>query len=369
VTVLRAVDLSLGDPGYGPPEQAVAAGARAILRGVGGYAPPGGLRKLRAAAAAKLRERNGIRAEADEVVVTTGASLGLFASLATLCRPGDRVLLPDPCFPLYRRMVATLRLEAVPYPLVAAEYAPDWDALQALARGARVLLWNYPSNPLGAVARRAWLERLFAVMAGAPDLTLVSDEVYEALVFDGAHVSPAAWAGELRDRVLSVFSFSKSHGMTGWRVGYVHAPGALARAVAMSHWGVSMSTPTTAQIAALAALGAPATYLEERRALLLANRDQAVARLRGAGVACEVPAAGFFLWGDISRFGLDAEAFAERCAAEAGTLVSPGTDFSPVARDRVRLSFALDRQRLLEGLARLHAWTGGLAARAGGRAV
>ena len=123
-----------------------------------------------------------------------------------------------------------------------------------------------------------------------------------------------------------------------------------------------MSTPTVAQVAALAALRVPCAYLEGLRAFLLRNRDEAVRRLTAAGYACQPPNAGFFLWVDIERSGLDASTFTKRCAHEAGTLVSPGTDFSPAARYRIRLSYALSHHRLSEGLDRLIAWQDNLGA-------
>src|SRR5207253_2468787 len=170
---------------------------------------------------------------------------------------------------------------------------------------------------LGAVARPEWLPRLLALVDQTPDLAVVSDEVYEDLCLDGRHTGIAEAAGELAGRIVSVFSFSKSYGMASWRVGYLHAPGDWAACIARTHWSAGMSTSTLAQLAALAALRTPATHLDERRALLRRNRDMAVARLRSVGFGCDPPVAGFFVWADISRWGLPTDEFADRCAAEA----------------------------------------------------
>src|SRR5260370_12189874 len=153
---VRLVDLSLGDPGYEPPEQAKAAAVSALGGGIGGYAPQGGFPWLRLALAAKLRESNNIAGDPDNIVVTSGASHGLFAALSAVCRPGDRVLVPDPGFPLYRLPARILGLNAVRYPLAAASaYQPDWEALDELLPGAPVLIWKFPSNPLGVAAPSA----------------------------------------------------------------------------------------------------------------------------------------------------------------------------------------------------------------------
>jgi aspartate aminotransferase len=346
----RRLDLSIGDPGYEPPREVQAVVVRAIARGLGGYAPMGGLPKLRVALAERLSARNGVDTSPDQVTVTSGASLGVFATLSTVCAPGDLVLVPDPGFPLYRLAAATLGLRVAAYPAAAGQ--PDWAALDELAPGARLLLWNYPSNPLGHVADPAWFGRLFALLDRNPRLTLLSDEVYEDLVLDGTHGNVAAAAGPLADRIVSVFSFSKCYGMAAWRIGYVHARADWAQRIGRAQWAAAMSTPTAAQLGALAALRTPAEYLDERRAFLRANRDLAVERMRSFGLPCASPSAGFFVWAHVS----DAT-FAERCAAETGVLLSPGTDFGPSGAGQVRLNYAVPPDRLAEALGRLQAWT------------
>jgi aspartate aminotransferase len=352
------VDLSIGDPGYEPPREVQAVAVQAIAKGLGGYAPPGGLRRLRSALAARLRDRDRIPASPDEVVVTSGASLGIFATLGTRCRPGDLVLLPDPGFPLYRLAADTLGLRVAGYPLTGPEPGePDWPALAELAPGARLLIWNYPSNPLGALARPAWFARLFALLDRFPELVLLSDEVYQDLCLEPGHAGPAAAAaGDLADRVVSVFSFSKSFGMAAWRLGYVHARAGWAAQIARAHWGATMSTATVSQLAGRAALRVPESYLDERRAFLRANRDLAVARLSGCGLPCRPPPGGFFVWVDIGQYGMDGETFAERCAEEAGVLISAGGDFGPSGRERVRINYAVPEERLRVALDRLQAW-------------
>jgi aspartate aminotransferase len=353
----KFVDMSLGDPGYSPPREALAAVAAFLRTESRGYAPRGGFRWLREALAEKLRKQNVIDASADEVVVTTGASHGIFAVLAALCQPGDTIIIPDPGFPHYRLAARILGLSVQSYSLDADRgNEPDWDAIERSSAQARVLIWNFPSNPLG-VDNPQWNAKVLELIGGHPGLFLLSDEVYEDLIFAGDHQSPAAVAGPNADRIASVFSFSKSYAMTGWRVGYVHARPDLGAAIARCHWGVSMSTPTVAQVAALAALHAPPSYLLEYRAFLTRNRDIAVQQLNSAGYRCSPPTGGFFLWTDISGTQLGAAAFAERSARELKVLVSPGTDFSPSATDRVRLSFALSETQLRDGLERLCRWS------------
>jgi len=206
------------------------------------------------------------------------------------------------------------------------------------------------------VARAEWLHRLFALLATQPHLYLISDEVYEDLLFAGSHMSPAASAGALADRVFSIFSFSKSYGMAGWRVGYVHAPGTWAAAVEKAHWGTAMSAPTIAQHAAVGALQAPPTYRQQILAFLQHNRAQALARLRQWGLPCREPEAGFFLWVNIHGSRLDSLTFAARCAHECSVQVTPGSYFSPTADDYIRLCYAVDSAELVAGLDRVGRW-------------
>jgi aspartate/methionine/tyrosine aminotransferase len=353
------IDLSLGDPHYGPPPEARVAATQAILRQSSGYLPEAGLPQLRRALAEKLRDENGIDASDDEVVVTTGASLGILAVASAVTRPGDRVLIPRPGFPLYGLMARTIGLEVALYPLVEnGLFEPDWEALDDLAPRARLLVWNFPSNPTGAVARPEWAGRLRAILDRNPRMLVLSDEVYEDIVFEGEHVGAAALAGELRHRCLSVFSFSKGLGMAGMRVGYVHVPGSLGPAVAQRQWSAAMSAPTPAQWAALGALRAAGTYRDQVMTLLRSNRAIAHARLCELGLRCAAAPAGFFMWADIASLGLTAAGFVAACERECGVRIAPGTLFDPSADGRVRLSFAVPTDDLIDALDRIGALIG-----------
>lgn len=363
------IDLSLGDPGFPAPPLALQAAARATQTGVGGYAPMGGVPALRDALAAKLRRVNGFLATKERVVVTSGASQAIFATLATLCRAGDQVLVPEPGFPLYRLAVQTLGLDAVGYPLRRdLGYAPDWTEIRRRAATARIMLWNFPSNPLGTVGRADWYESLYAVLAEFPDLHVINDAVYEDLCLDSCPDVPVPPHPGVADRVLSVFSFSKGYALTGWRVGYLHTTAALAQRIARAHWGMSMSSSTVGQLAALAALAAPDDYLAGNRALLRGQRDTTVDALLAMGLECERPEAGLFAWVGVAATGHDDTGWVTHCARQARVILSPGTDFAPSATDRIRFCFAGRRPQLAEALRRIAAW-GELGWRVGDRGL
>jgi aspartate aminotransferase len=351
------IDLSVGNPSYDPPQEAKDAANRALADGRNEYLPPRGLVGLRQALTVKLHEQNCIPANMDDVVITTGASLGLFAAMSALCQPGDRILIPDPCFPLYRLIAQTQRLRPVYYPMRAdSEYQPDWDVIAQALPNVRILLWNSPSNPLGAIATKESLSRLAELLEVNPEVYLVSDEVYENLVFSGVHLSPATAFCSLADRIFSVFSFSKTYAMAGWRIGYVHAPSIWAGKLEKVQWAAGMSPPTIAQYAAVAALQAPHSYHEQILGFLRHNRAEAVACLRQWQLPCCDPQGAFFVWVNIRSSGLNSITFAARCSEECRVVVSPGAHFSTSADHHVRLCIAVDTGRLIEGLDRIGRW-------------
>lgn len=350
----KLIDLALGDPGYGPPASVLTTVAKAMRGNAMGYAPMGGLPALRRALAVKLAARNGIPANPVDIVVTSGASQALSGTLGSLCAPGDKVLIPAPGFPLYRLTASTLHLTVADYPLDETTGEPDWQRLNEASRGARILIWNYPSNPLGTVARADWMPRLANLLDESPDLLLISDEVYEDLCYDAEHITTAAaLPDELRHRVLSLYSFSKSYGMAGWRVGYVHAPGGRASGISRYQWAASMSASTPGQVAALAALACGADPLRFRAAELKRGRDLAVDTLRTLKLRLKSPSAGMYCWFSVHDTGLSGDAFVTWAAHEARVLLASGSEFGPCSADRVRLSFAAAPNTLAEAMTRL----------------
>jgi aspartate/methionine/tyrosine aminotransferase len=225
------------------------------------------------------------------------------------------------------------------------------------------MLWNFPSNPLGATPEAGAADQLASLLRAEAPLTVVSDEVYEDFVFDGTHLSPAAaLPADLASRVWSVFSFSKSYGVAGIRVGYVHAPAGHAANVARLSWATTMSTGSLSQAAALGLLRAGPGDAVAFRDQVRAARDLADGRLREAGLPVTAPRAGLFCWVDVSATGLDGEDLADRASRECGVLFLPGTEFSPRAPAMVRLSFGGEPAALREALDRLVPWLASLVA-------
>jgi aspartate/methionine/tyrosine aminotransferase len=349
-TARRSIYLALGGPGYGPPDSARASGARVLVgTDVGShYAPPHGLDRLRIRLAERVRERYGIQAKESWITVTTGASTALTAAILALTDPGDAVLCPDPGYPAYGPLVSHLG-RIVSYYRAPSRAEGDEATVEAIGAAlsdrSRLLIWNSPSNPTGFVAGQR-LVACVAALAEEQNLVLLSDESYEDIVFDGVHSSPGR---HVPDRFCGVYSFSKSFGMAGWRIGYVVAEPERADAIGWVHYSISMNAPTIAQYAALGALAAPPDYQRDLLSVLRGRRDAASAILARYGVLHELPAGGYFLWLDVRATGLTSADFVARCEEETLVALMPGSYFGPSGEGFARLNFAAREEDVMDG--------------------
>jgi aspartate/methionine/tyrosine aminotransferase len=341
-----------GDPNFTTPQHIIDAAAEAARNGATGYTYGGGIAPLREAIGEKVRARNGLDAGFDQVCVTTGGCGGLFTSLLMLLDPGDEVLVPDPGWSNYPAMAHVLHATAVGYPLdPAAGFSLDPDRLAALvSERTRAIIVNSPGNPTGAVETR---ERLVAAaeIAERHDLWLISDECYDELIFEGEHLSTATVADPAR--VITIFTFSKSYAMTGWRIGYVVAPAQVSEQLALYQEPVVSCASTISQHAALAALQGPQACVGVMRDAYRARRDLVVEALSSEQVPHVVPHGSFFLMADISETGLASWDFCHRLLEEVGVAVVPGAAFGPGGEGFVRISLAAAAEGVAEGTGRL----------------
>ena len=345
--------LEIGEPDFPTPSHVIEAAARAAAEGYTKYTVNRGLPSLREAIRAKLAERNGIRVDLEQIVVTAGGVNALMETLLALLEPGEAILIPDPAWPNYEMMAAALNAVALRYPLErASDFQPDIDALATLARDprAKVLLTNSPSNPAGAVWPRQTIEAVLEI-ARANDLYLLSDEVYEEIVFEGEHFSPATLDEE--GRIVTVFSSSKTYAMTGWRLGYLAAAPELADLIAKAQEPVISCATAVAQKAFEAALTGPQECVAEMREAYRRRRDVTVQALRNSGLFVTEPRGAFYIFADVSRATDDTNAFARWLVLEHGVAVAPGETFGPRASGLVRLSLAASPETLEEGVVRL----------------
>ncbi|HEX9148336.1 MAG TPA: aminotransferase class I/II-fold pyridoxal phosphate-dependent enzyme [Thermoanaerobaculia bacterium] len=340
-----------GEPYMTTPETIKRAMEDALARNQTRYAPSSGIPELRRAILEKVRRRNGIPADDESSIVVNGGMHGLFAAFATLLDPGDEVLMLSP---YWTPIVDVITWNGGVPVLVPTERARASGIAATLARlvtpHTKVLYWNSPNNPTGDVFSRREVEEVCAFVADS-GLAMISDEAYEDLIYEGeGHVSPASLPG-MFERTLSVFTLSKSYSMTGWRAGYVIAPGRyqtpIATAVLYSTNGVS--TPT--QWAALEALSMSEAFLEEWKAGYRRRRDRLVEGLRAAGFELETPRAALYLFPKIpASLGTDSRAAAVTLLDTARVATVPGLVFGPEGEGHLRFSFSVPEKTIEEGV-------------------
>jgi len=347
-----AIVLAVGEPNFPTPTHVVDAADAAARAGKTGYVSNAGIPELRDALAEKIRTRNGYDVSANEVVVTNGGVEGIFAALSALLDPGDGILLPDPGWPNFAMMATMLRARILAYPLVRENgFLPAIVDLERLCdAGTKVVLLNSPSNPLGAVIDRDRMREI-AAFAASRNLWIVSDECYDATVFDDRFVSAAAVADP--ERTIAIFTFSKTYAMTGWRVGYVAAPPRAIAQIAKLQEPLISCVNAPAQYAALAALTGPQNVVAEMVSAYRERRDEVCRRLSAANVPALPPSGAFYVWADVRASGLSCRDFAFTLLREHGVAVAPGTAFGPGGEGFVRISLATEPAALYEGIDRL----------------
>jgi aspartate aminotransferase len=348
-----AIHLEMGEPDFPTPRHIREAAARAADEGFTKYTPNAGIPELRDAIAEKVRCKNGIHAGRDQVIVTPGAIAALHGSMLALCDPGDEILLSDPAWPNYRMLCDLLRLETAYYPLLPEDgMQPMAERIEPLiSADTKMIVINSPSNPTGSVIDQSHLEEVLR-LAEETDLWVVSDEVYDEIVFDKG-TAPSAAASDYADRVISVFSFSKTYAMTGWRVGYAVAPIDLAPFVVKTQEPTTACVNAPAQMAALEALEGPQDCVREMRDSYQERRDDVVEILDAAGLPYVHPSGAFYMWIDVSDFGGSDVDFARRLLTEREVAVTPGSAFGPESGTFVRVSLASDASVLRKGVERI----------------
>jgi aspartate aminotransferase len=352
------VSLMRGQPDTPTPGHIVEAAMRSLRDGRTGYPDNRGEPALRRAVAERLRRDQGLEYDPDrEVLITDGATLGVCAALGALVEADTPVLLPDPIYDAYAAPIGLWGARPTPAPATRRDgrFTIGRRALEGCgaSAGAPILL-NTPWNPVGTVLTRAELEEIMGVARehGSP---VISDEIYEALVYDGRrHVSPAAVSADARGRAIVINSLSKTYAMTGWRVGYCAGPATIIRAMFLVLQQSSRGPATFVQDAAACALSSDQGCVRQMAAEYQARRDRVVERLRGIPrVEPMVPEGGLFVMVDIRGFGRPSEEVAQSLLREAGVVVLHGAAYGPGGEGTLRVSFAAGGETLERGLDRL----------------
>ena len=353
------ISLTIGEPDFTTPEPITRAAIASLEAGETHYTANGGMIELRELISENLHNRYGVDYDPRaELIITVGASEAVDASLRALLDPGDEVIYHDPCFVAYAPCIALAG--GVPVRIGtsdATSFEVSAEQIEAaITPRTKAIFLGYPNNPTGAVLSRDKLAAI-ADVAERHDLLVISDEIYDRLVYgDHAHTAFGALPG-MRERTVLIGGFSKSYAMTGWRIGYVAAPAGLMTGIAKVHQYGIMCAPTSAQFAAVEALRIGEPFVQAMHDEYDRRRRLMTDRLNRMGLLCFEPKGAFYCFPNVTdATGLDDETFAQRLLDEERVAVVPGAAFGPSGAGHVRACYATAYEQIVEAMDRMDAF-------------
>jgi len=340
--------LTIGEPDFDTPEPIKAAAAAALAANQIHYAPNQGTPVLRQAIA-EFETRRGNPTEPDQILVTVGACQALFTALLGILNPGDEVIIPTPGFVLYETICTIAGAKAVPLDISKTGFQIDTVSLNAaITEKTKAILLNSPNNPTGAVLNEKSLAAVKEAVLGKP-IFLICDNVYNQLVY--GDYPDLSRDEALQDQMILCQSFSKPYAMTGWRIGYLKCPGYVMDRLLLLSAATVTAVPTFLQEAAITALNTDPSPMRE---IYRKRRDYVCARMDAMGLTYPEPEGAFYVFPDISRFGLGSEEFCTRMITEGKVAAVPGACFG--SDSHIRISYCYCDEELKKGLDRMEAF-------------
>jgi aminotransferase len=353
-TMQDVISLGIGEPDFVTPQPIIEAGIRSLHEGETHYTSNAGLIALREAVAEHLHRLYGITYQAkDEVIITVGVSEALYLTMSALLNPGEEVIVPTPCFVSYQAEVILaggIPIELPTYVENGFQLRPE-DLRASITPRTKAILLGYPNNPTGAVYTREVLQEI-ACIAAEHDLVVISDELYDQLVYGVEHVCFATLPG-MKERTVLLGGFSKNYAMTGWRAGYAVGPAGIIKGLVRIHQYTIMSAPTMSQVAALEALKNGHEFVEQMREEYNRRRLLIVGGLNQLGLPTFEPHGAFYAFPNIAVTGMDDETFAQKLLEEERVAVVPGNSFGAGGEGYVRCSYATSYEKIEEALRRM----------------
>jgi aminotransferase len=349
------INLGLGEPDFNTPEHIKAAAKKALDENFTHYTPNVGMPELREAVAEKLKRENGINVNPEsEVMVTNGATQALTLSILAILNEGDEVLIPSPTFVSYS--AAVIFAGGVPVEVETKEeekFRVNVEELEKHVSGrTKALIISTPNNPTGSILTRRNLEEL-ADFAVKHDLIVISDEVYEKIVYEEPHCSIASLNG-MRERTITVNAFSKTYAMTGWRLGYLAAPEQIVGEIVKLQMYTAVCATSFAQRAAVEALRGPQNFVEEMRKEYARRRELVYSRINGMPkISAIKPKGAFYIFPNIKATGMTSEEFSSYLIQEARVATVPGRAFGQYGEGYIRISYAASYEKLEEAMDRI----------------
>lgn len=354
-TMKDVISLGIGEPDFTTPKPILDAGIRSLQNGETHYTSNSGKIELRQGIAENLKKLYNAQYDpASEIIATVGVSEALYLTFTAILETGDEVIIPTPCFVSYQAEVILAGGVPVEVPArLENNFTVDPDDIRkAITPRTKVIFIGYPSNPTGAVAPHETLLEI-ARIAEEHDLLVVSDEIYDRLVYDFEHVCFPTLGESLKRRTILLGGFSKDYAMTGWRIGYACGPEDIIKGLVRIHQYTIMSAPTTAQDAAIEALKTGEPYVQEMVTEYDRRRRLLVSGLNRLGLSTFEPRGAFYAFPNIQASGMDDETFAEKLLREEQVAVVPGNAFGPGGEGFVRACYATSYEQIEEALRRI----------------
>jgi len=347
------ISLGPGEPDFIPPEPVLNFIKKDIEKYTH-YSPPQGSSELKRALLKKLKNENKISASSDNIIVTSGSTESILLALMCIIDPGEAVMLTDPGFLSYKPTVEVLNGMPISIPLHEKDgFQLDIDTMKDLVvpEKTKAVIINTPNNPCGVVYKKKLLEEI-AEFAMEYDLLIISDEAYEKFLYDNAkHISIASLNG-MENHTMSLFTFSKTYAMTGFRVGYAVGPEKIIKSMTKLHLYTSICSPTISQAAAVEALKYT-KYFNKILREYNKRRKFIIKRLKEMGIMCAKPEGAFYVFPNITKFKMDSIQFSEFLLKKAKVAVTPGTEFGKHGEGFVRMSYATDYDKIVEAMDRI----------------
>ena len=350
------INLGIGQPDFKTPSHIVEAAIKALRDGHHGYTPANGIKLLRESVAVDLARRHGVGVDPDHIVVVPGGKVTMFFAILMFGEPGVEILYPNPGFPIYESVINFTGAEAVPIPLLEERgFSFEAEAvLELITPDTRLMILNSPANPTGGYVPKDQLDRLVAGLEAHPQVTILSDEIYSQMLYEGREHTTLLSYETLRDRVIMLDGWSKTYAMTGWRLGYAVWPAHLVEPATRLAINCHSCVNAAAQHAGIAALTGPQDQVQTMVAAFDERRRIIVDALNGLpGFSCVDPAGAFYAFANITGTGVTAAQAQNRFLDEAGIATVAGTSFGSFGEGYVRFSYANSVENIRTAIERI----------------
>ena len=350
------IDLSLGQSDFKSPPHAVDATIKALKAGHHGYTLPTGIIECREAVSRKIKSLYNANVDPERIVIMPGGKPTMHYAISFFGEPGSEIIYPDPGFPIYKSMIDFTGAKAVSYNMIENKdfsINPD-KILKLINEKTSLLILNNPHNPTGGFTEKKVIDKLADGLKKFPNLVILSDEVYDRLIFDNKKIPSLLNYPDLYERLIVLNGWSKTYAMTGWRLGWGVWPEKLIEHVFKFCVNSHSCVNTPAQYGAIAALDGPENHLDDMMKEFNVRRKLIVKGLENLnGIKCSMPGGSFFVFPNVEETGMNGEEFTNKCLHEIGVAMIPGTAFGKFATHNVRLNFATSQENISKAIEKM----------------